>query len=178
MKKLVFLAVVCVIAALAQKQDEQSIKNAIDAYRKMWQAMTPDQRKTLVEAGGGTPERYEQTIRMQQSIGSAPKATGGVRETQADRTDIRDTVRTSTEDRHAIRDANLIRLKEESCPAEVALEVAALRSTFAPAAMPPARALLAVADTWFQRTEVSPALNKQGNIQVELERLLGECKTK
>ena len=175
MKKFLLFAIVCI--AWGQKQDEQSIKNAIDAYRKMWQAMTPDQRKTLVEAGGGTPERYEQTLRMQQVTGGAPKATGGVRETQADRTDIGDTVRTSTEDRHAIRDANLIRLKEEACPPEVALEVASLRSTFAPTAMPPARALLAIADTWFQRTEAPTlATDKPSNVKADLERLLGECK--
>jgi hypothetical protein len=175
MKKLL-LVLVAGCVAWGQKQDEQSIQKAIDAYRKMWQAMTPDQRKTLVEAGGGTPERYEQTLRMQPGSGSAPKATGGVRETQADRTDIGDTVRTSTEDRHAIRDANLIRLKEEACPPEVALEVASLRSTFAPAAMPPVRALIAIADTWFQRTEASASVSAPSNIKADLERLLGECK--
>lgn len=174
-RRLVIGAAICAGALCAKKQDEQSIKNAVDAYRRMWEAMTPDQRKTLVDAGGGTPERYEQTLRLQPGAG-APKAAGGTSENKAARTDLQDTVRTSSEDRHAIRDANLTRLRDEACPPEVALQVAALRSTFAPVAMPPTPALLAIADSWFQRTELPSPAAAPVNVKADLERLLAECK--
>ncbi len=151
----VFL-LVCAASSFAQQPNEESVRTAVEAYRRMWQAMTPEQRKTIVDAGGGTPERYEQTLRIQLNGGGrkpSAAAPEGVNERQT-RTDMDAAVKSSVADLNTVRDANLIRLREEACPPEVALEVAALRSRQSAAVMPPPAALLALADNWFQRTTV------------------------
>jgi hypothetical protein len=158
-----------------QRPDEQSVRTAVDAYRRMWQALTPEQRKTMVDAGGATPERYEHTLRMQLPGGPkspAPAPTG------APRTDLSDTLRTSSEDLNVIRDANLLRLRDEACPPEVALELAAVRSSSSPAVMPASTALLAIAENWFQRPSgtAPPKTVDRGSVAAEIERLVGACK--
>jgi uncharacterized membrane protein YccC len=159
----------------AQKPDDQSVRTAVDAYRRMWQAMTSEQRKTMIDAGGATPDRYEQTLRMQlpgtpKSLAPAPAG--------AARTELSDTIRTSSEDLNVVRDANLLRLRDETCPPEVALEIAALRSSSSPAVMPGPAALLALAENWFQRppSTAAPKAVERANVAAEIERLLGACK--
>ena len=189
------LLLICGGLACAQKPDEQSIRTAVDAYRRMWQAMSPDQRKTMVEAGGATPERYEQTMRMQLTGAAKSAAPNAARTSEGVvRTDLSDTLKTSSEDLNAVRDANLIRLRDEACPPEVALQVAALRSSISPAVMPSPAVLLAVADSWHKRAPDTAASTPRpidellgaapmaakptdrASVNAEIERLLGSCK--
>ena len=165
---------ICAGVMSAQKPDEQSVNTAVEAYRRMWQAMSADQRKAMVDAGGATPERYERTLRMQLSgaARSAAPSTGDADQRRTIKTDLTETVRTSAEDLDAIRDANLVRLRDEACPPEIALEVAALRSSFSPAAMPSQSALLGIAATWLQRVEETPATAEQSNRRA-IDQLLG-----
>lgn len=163
---------------VGQGIDEQALRTAVDAYRQSWQAMPAEQRKQIVEAGGMTPERYEQMLRGGSPSTPAvapPRASVAQPATAAS---VNDMVRSSATDLDLVRDANLARVRDESCPAEIAIAIAALRSRVTPSAMPSRAAMLELADTWNRRNP-APARSDASNpaqISAEVERLLSGCK--
>jgi hypothetical protein len=163
---------------VGQGIDEQALRTAVDAYRQSWQAMSAEQRKRIVDAGGMTPERYEQMFRgASQSTPTVAPPRASTAQTAA-AASVNDMVRSSATDLDLVRDANLARVRDESCPAEIAITIAALRSRLTPSAMPPRAAMLELADTWNRRNPATarPDASNPAQISAEVERLLTGCK--
>lgn len=189
MRSFLLLALLSTVL-FSQQMDDSAIRSSVEAYRRTWQAMTPEQRKGMLDGGGATPEQYEQTLRRRPP--AAPKLAGDARG-QTD-SNVGDMVRMTSEDLNRVRDANLIRLKDETCPAEIALELAALRSRSAAGVMPPRAALLELAGNWAKRPAAAVRPSSSSPIDVllgiappegstdparlnaEIERLLAACK--
>jgi len=47
---------------------------AIEAYRKMWSGLTPEQQKQTLQSGGYTPEQYESMLRQNGPAGNGRTA--------------------------------------------------------------------------------------------------------
>jgi hypothetical protein len=101
-----------------------STDTALEKYREMWRKMTPTQQKAFLDSGGYTPEQYERQLR-----GNAPGAGAGRNAKPGGGVDpTMDSLTRSLQNLDTIRDANLGRVQNQSCPPEVAARVQDLKA--------------------------------------------------
>ncbi len=128
MRRLIAIAILVAVGKIANGQASNT-EPAIEAYRKMWRSLTPEQQKQMLSSGGVTPEQYERMMRQndpaRESANQAPDyaraISGGTL----------DGLGGSLKDLNAIRDANVARLQKDGCPPEVATRIADLKGRIA-----------------------------------------------
>jgi hypothetical protein len=96
--------------------------NALEKYRDLWQKMTPAQQKAFVDAGGLSPDQYERQFKEK------PPGTASNRQPDWKVDPTLDSLTRSLENLDTIRDANLGRVQNQSCPPEVAARIADLKA--------------------------------------------------
>jgi hypothetical protein len=156
------------VAAFAQTVPagvtDAQIREAIAQYRKVWDAMSPSQRKMVLDSGGLSPEMQEEKLR-QHFIQSGDRGSGtnaaapaanrrggarpeGEREVNLDALRA---VSTSTEDLTALRDTNVGRIRKVGCPPEVVVRIAELRSKLGKNSTAEEGSAADLATNWYKR---------------------------
>jgi hypothetical protein len=117
---------------------DAEIRKTVEAYRRLWQSMTPQQRQQTLRNGGFTPEQYEAMMRgtgpvaptLTDAVG-APAKPAGAEAAQAPQSTALDSLGRTLLDLDTIRDVNTGRLQKDGCPPEVVSRMAELRGQLA-----------------------------------------------